>query len=308
MARKRRGQPIDGWLVVDKPSGMTSAHVVARVRRLLDAAKAGHAGSLDPLATGVLPIALGEATKTVSYVMDGAKTYRFTLRWGEARDTDDADGAVTETSDRRPDAAEIRAALPDFTGRISQVPPTYSAIKVDGRRAYEMARADEAPVLEPRDIRIARFELAETPDADHAIFLVECGKGAYMRGLARDLARALGTVGHVTALRRTAVGPFTESQAISLDKLAALGHSAAAAECLQPVETALDDIPALALTESEAGRLRRGQPVPVLRTANRELIRDLADGDVLCALSEGRLVAFARLDGNQVYPVRVLNT
>jgi tRNA pseudouridine55 synthase len=308
VARKRRGRAINGWLIIDKPAGMTSARVVGKVRHLLDAAKAGHAGSLDPLATGVLPIALGEATKTVSYVMDGAKAYRFTVRWGESRDTDDADGAVTGTSDERPDEAEIRAALAAFQGEIIQVPPVYSAIKVDGKRAYALARADEAPELEARTVRIDRFELADLPDPDHASFLVECGKGTYMRGLARDLAASLGTLGHVTQLRRVAVGPFMEKHAISLENLAALGHSAAQSDCLHPVETALDDIPALAMTESEAGRLRRGQPVPVLRTANRERIRDLADGCVLCALTDGRLVAFTRLEGNQVFPVRVLNT
>ena len=308
MARRRRGRAINGWLVLDKPAGMTSAQAVAKVRYLLDAAKAGHAGSLDPLATGVLPIALGEATKTVSYVMDGAKAYRFTVRWGESRDSDDADGALTGTSGKRPDEAEIRAALAAFRGEIMQVPPTYSAIKVDGKRAYALARANAAPELEARGVRIDRYELVDLPDADRASFLVECGKGTYMRSLARDLAASLGTLGHVTRLRRVSVGPFLEKHAISLENLTALGHSAALSDCLQPVETALDDIPALAMTESEAGRLRRGQPVPVLRTANRERIRDLTDGCVLCALTDGRLVAFTRLEGNQVYPVRVLNT
>jgi len=306
MARKR-GRPINGWLVIDKPAGMTSAAVVGRVRRMLDAAKAGHAGSLDPLATGVLPVALGEATKTVSYVMDGAKAYGFTVRWGEERDTDDAEGAVIATSPVRPGEDEIRRALAGFVGEIEQVPPAYSAIKVDGRRAYDLARARQTPALESRRVRIERFDLAGQADADHATFVVECGKGTYMRSLARDLARALGTVGHVVQLRRTRVGPFAEEEAISLDHLTSLGHSAADFGHLLAVETALDDIPALALTESEAVRLRRGQPVPVLRSANRERIRDLADGDVLCALSGGRLVAFTRLDGNQVYPVRVLN-
>ncbi len=303
----RRGRPVNGWLIVDKPAGPTSAAVVARVRWILDAAKAGHAGSLDPLATGVLPVALGEATKTVAYVVDGAKSYRFTVRWGEARSTDDAEGEVTATSDVRPGEADIRAALGRFTGEIEQSPPAYSAIKVGGRRAYALARANQTPELAPRTVKVHRFELADLPDADHAEFLVECGKGTYMRALARDLALALGAVGHVSRLRRTAVGPFAEADAISLDNLAALGHSAAAPEHLLSVEAPLDDIPALAITESEANRLRRGQPVPVLRTANRECIRSLADGDVLCAMSGGKLVAFTRLDGNQVFPVRVLN-
>ena len=306
MAR-RRGRPIHGWLIVDKPAGLSSAAVVARVRYLLDAAKAGHAGSLDPIATGILPVALGEATKTIAYVMDGTKRYRFTVRWGEARSTDDIEGEVVGESSVRPGEAEIKAALARFTGEILQVPPVYSAIKVEGRRSYDLARADMAHELEARTVRVDRFELVAMPDRDHAEFEVECGKGTYMRALARDLAEALGTVGHVAALRRTAVGPYGEGDAISLDKLGTLGHSAADSEYLLAVETALDDIPALVLTESEAGRLRHGQPVAVLRAANRDCIRDLANGDVLCALSGGKLVALTRLEGNQVFPVRVLN-
>ena len=210
MGRRRTGTPIHGWLIIDKPLGRSSAQVVAAVRRITGAAKAGHGGTLDPLATGVLPIALGEATKTVSYVMDGSKAYRFTLRFGEARTTDDREGAVTETSPARPTDAEIRAVLPRFTGLIEQVPPAFSALKVDGVRAYRLARAEEAVALAPRQVRIDRLELIARPDADTAEFLVRSGKGAYMRSLARDIARALGTVGHVAALRRTAVGPFRE--------------------------------------------------------------------------------------------------
>ena len=307
MARRRKGEKIDGWVIIDKPKGGSSAQAVARVRGTLGAMKAGHAGTLDPLATGILPIALGEATKTITYLVDTAKSYRFTLRWGIATTTDDAEGEVCEESARRPDEAAIRAALPDFTGQIEQTPPAFSAIKVAGKRAYAIARADGDPKLDSRIVRIDRFELEEILDDDHAVFLVTCGKGAYMRALARDLARALGTVGHVADLRRTAVGPFHEDMAISLEDFTSLGHSEAALGHLLAVETVLDDIPALAVTESEAGRLRAGQPVPVIRSVNQERIRDLADGAVLCALSNGKLVAYTRLEGRQVHPVRVLN-
>jgi len=308
MGRKRRGEAIDGWIIIDKPVGISAAGAVNTVRRTLNAAKAGHAGTLDPLATGVLPIALGEATKTITYLVDAEKGYRFTARWGRATATDDAEGEIVEESALRPDKAAVEAVLPSFTGTISQVPPVFSAIKVEGRRAYAIARGGgETPVLEARPVRIDAISLIRLIDRDHAEFLVTCGKGTYMRALARDIARALGTVGHVASLRRTRVGPFTEEQAISLEDFAALGHSAAASGHLLEVETVLDDIPALALTTSEADRLRRGQPVPVIRTANRERIRDLADGTILCAVQDGKLIAYTRLDGRMVHPVRVLN-
>ena len=216
--RKRRGRELDGWLIVDKPQGLTSTDVVNRVRRGFDAQKAGHGGTLDPLATGVLPVAFGAATKTVPYVMDGTKLYHFTLKFGEGRDTDDAEGQVISTSDVRPDDAAIAAALPAFRGDIMQVPPIYSAIKVAGERAYDMAREGRAPELAARPARVDRFELIARPDADTAVFEVQSGKGVYMRSLARDLALACGTVGHITVLRRLRVGPFTEEQAIPLDK------------------------------------------------------------------------------------------
>ncbi len=309
--RTRKGRPIHGWLIVDKPAGMTSTRVVGRVRRALGAAKAGHGGTLDPLATGVLPIALGEATKTVAYVMDGAKTYRFTVRWGEARDTDDAEGAVVAVSSLRPDAAAIRAVLPRFVGEIDQVPPAYSALKVGGARAYDLARADRPATLAARRVRIDRLVLLAQPDADHAVFEVDCGKGTYMRALARDLARALGTVGHIAALRRTRVGPFTEAQAISLETLETLGHIPAAPGDLSghllAVETALDDIPALALTDAEANRLRSGQPVGLIRRSDRERIGQLASGSLVCAMSGGKPVALARFEAGTLAPVRILN-
>ena len=307
MGRKRRGTPIHGWLVIDKPKGLTSNAVVGRVKRITNAAKVGHGGTLDPLATGLLPLALGEATKTVSYVMDGAKEYRFTIRLGEARTTDDAEGTVTETSVIRPAEAQILAVLDDFIGDIEQVPPAFSAIKIKGERAYKLARADRPPEMKPRTIRIQALKLRDMPDADHASFHVVSGKGAYMRALARDMALALGTFGHISDLRRVAVGPFKEKDAISLDKLESLGHSAPLSEHLLPVETVLDDIPALALTETEARRLRRGQAVPVLPVANRSPFKNIGQGDVVCAMAEGRLVALAKIKGGEIRPFRVMN-
>ncbi len=307
MARRRKGVPIHGWLVIDKPLGRSSAQVVAKVLRLTGAAKAGHGGTLDPLATGVLPIALGEATKTVSYVMDGAKTYRFTLRFGEARATDDAEGPITETSAARPGDDEIRAVLPRFTGPIEQVPPAFSAIKVDGVRAYALARAEGSVELAPRQVRIDALELIARPDPDTAEFLVRSGKGAYMRSLARDMARALGTVGHVAALRRVAVGPFREEQAISLETLETLGHSLAASGQLLTVATALDDIPALALTDTEARRLRCGQAVPLISRMDLQRVAHLESGAMVCAMADGKPVALARFEAGDLRPVRVLN-
>ncbi|HEX6102759.1 MAG TPA: tRNA pseudouridine(55) synthase TruB [Alphaproteobacteria bacterium] len=307
MARRRGGQPVHGWLLLDKPAGMSSAAAVGKARRALDAEKAGHGGTLDPLATGLLPIAFGEATKTVAYVMDGPKSYRFTVRWGEERSTDDAEGAVVATSPARPSQAQIEAALPDFTGRILQIPPAYSAIKVDGQRAYDLARAEGAPELAARAIEILSFRLADMPDPDHAVFEVTSGKGAYMRSLARDLARRLGTVGHVAALRRTAVGPFREEQAISLERLQALGHSAAAFEALHPIETVLDDIPALALSGEEADRLRQGQPIALIKRSDLARVERLEDGATVLATCAGRPVALTRYEAGSLKPVRVLN-
>src|SRR6266850_929996 len=294
--RKREKRDVNGWLILDKPIGMTSTHAVSVAKRLYSARRAGHGGTLDPLATGLLPIALGEATKTVSYVMDGRKVYRFTACWGEARSTDDAEGPVTARSDRRPSQAEIEAALPRFQGEISQVPPIFSAIKVEGERAYDLARAGETVDLAARLIWIERLTLVGQPDADHAEFEVVSGKGAYMRSLARDLALALGTVGHVSALRRIAVGPFTESQAISLESLKALGHIPPASGHLLPVEAALDDIPALPLTDAEALRLRSGQSVGLLRASDRERLGAIRSGDLVCAMAGGKPVALARLE------------
>jgi tRNA pseudouridine55 synthase len=307
MARKRRGVPLHGWLVLDKPLGMTSSRAVGAVRRALGAEKAGHGGTLDPLATGVLPIALGEATKTVAWAMAGRKVYRFTLRWGEARDTDDTEGKVIATSPVRPDAAGIAAVLPRFTGDVIQRPPAYSALKLDGARAYDLARDGAVVTLAPRPVRIDTLRSLGQPDADHAEFEAVVGKGTYIRALGRDLGEALGTCAHVTALRRLAVGPFTLADAISLDKLAMLGHSAADSGHLLPIETALDDIPALALTEAEAHRLRCGQTVTPLQPSDRARIDQLGNGATLCATTGGKLVALVEVAAGGLRPVRVLN-
>jgi tRNA pseudouridine55 synthase len=307
MGRRRAGAPIHGWIVLDKPQGLCSSRAVGAVRRALGAAKAGHGGTLDPLATGVLPVALGEATKTVAWAMAGRKTYRFALRWGEARSTDDAEGAVTATSPVRPARAAIEAALGDFVGTILQVPPAYSALKVEGQRAYALARSEREVTLAARPVDVASLRLVAVPDADTAEFEAVVGKGTYIRALGRDLAKALGTVAYVAALRRLAVGTFTIERAIALDKLEALGHSAAASEHLLPVETALDDIPAVALTEAEASCLRHGRAVAPLRPGDRARIDQLGDGAIVCAITAGRLVAVAETVGGTLRPVRVMN-
>ena len=309
MGRRKKGQPIHGWLIIDKPAGKTSSQVVSNVKRILDAQKAGHGGTLDPLATGILPIALGEATKTVSYVMDGAKRYRFAIAWGEARDTDDSEGVVTQTSAVRPSEADIRAVLPDFTGVIDQVPPDYSAIKINGNRAYALARAGETVIISSRQVRIDGIELIDLPDEDHAVFEVACGKGTYMRSLARDIALALGAFGHISSLRRLAVGPFDETDAISLESLESLVHSAPPSTYLRAVESALDDIPALLLNASQADHLRHGRSVRVEGPEGRPFLDTscLDEGGVLRAMADGRLVALARLVQGEIRPVRGLN-
>jgi tRNA pseudouridine55 synthase len=305
--RKPRGRPLNGWLIVDKPPGLTSTDIVNRVRRAFDAQKAGHGGTLDPLATGVLPVAFGAATKTVPYVMDGTKLYRFILRFGEARDTDDADGTVTATSPVRPTDEQIRAALEKFRGDIMQTPPTFSAVKVAGERAYDMARDGRPPALEPRPARVDSFELIERPDPDTAIFEVASGKGVYMRSLARDLAVACGTFGHIAALRRLRVGPFTETQAIPLDKLRATDDTAPASpDLLLPIATALADIPALALTEAEAGGLRHGQAISLVTLMGRIPCSADPAGGLVRAMAGGRVIGLARLEDGWMKPERML--
>jgi tRNA pseudouridine55 synthase len=313
MSRKKKGNPVHGWVIVDKPQGMTSTQVVGHVRRIFDAQKAGHAGTLDPMATGVLAIALGEATKTVPYAMDSEKTYRFTACWGEARDSDDAEGAVTATSDIRPTTAQIEAAIGNFVGEITQVPPAYSAIKVQGERAYDLARDGETVCLEPRTVFIHEARLVSQPDSDHAAFEMRCGKGAYVRAWVRDIALALGTVGHVSQLRRTSIGGFHEKDAVPLETLRGFMHSPAAFEHLRPISTALDGIPALAVTGPDAVRLRSGNPI--LMRAN--LFARIADAfpeeddlqglTVYLSTGEGEPVALAELAQGELRPFRVFN-
>jgi tRNA pseudouridine55 synthase len=297
---------IHGWIVLDKPIGMTSTHAVAIVKRLFQAKRAGHAGTLDPLASGGLPIALGEATKTVPYVMDGRKRYRFMVCWGEERDTDDTEGRVTHTSGVRPTSEAIRELLPRFTGMIEQIPPKYSAIKIQGERAYDLARDGARVELAPRPVEIHYLSLVNQPDRDLALFEAECGKGTYVRALARDIGRILNCYGHICGLRRTLVGPFGESDMIPLEQLQALCDRAASgegslADALLPVETALDDIPALAVTRADAARLHRGQAV-LLRG------RDAPNcsGTVYVTVA-GRLLALAEIGNGELIPKRVFN-
>lgn len=297
MGRKHVGRRLDGWLVLDKPAGMTSATALGKALKMTGAAKAGHAGTLDPLATGVLPLAFGQATRTVAFVMGGAKRYRVTIRWGESRTTDDADGDVIDRNPVRPGAAAILAALPVFHGTISQTPPRYAAVKRDGERAYAIARRGEDPELEPREVRVDGIVLAAGDDPDLATLEIDCGKGFYVRALARDLAQHLGTLGHVVALRRLRVGPFHEAAAISLDRLDLLVHSPAFVEHLLPIETALADIPALPISEEAALRLSRGASVKM--PGNGE-------GPVRVTAA-GKLLALGKLVGGEIRPVRVFN-
>ncbi|MCC8982901.1 tRNA pseudouridine(55) synthase TruB [Bradyrhizobium acaciae] len=303
---RRDKRDVHGWVVLDKPIGMTSTQAVAVLKRLFQAKRAGHAGTLDPLASGGLPIALGEATKTVPFVMDGRKRYRFTVAWGEERDTDDTEGRPVRTSDERPTADSIRQLLPRFTGVIEQIPPQYSAIKVQGERAYDLARDGETVELKPRPVEIHELTLVEHGDNGQSVFEAECGKGTYVRALARDMGRILGCFGHICALRRTLVGPFTERDMIPLEQLEALCNRAASgegslADALLPVETALDDIPALAVTRADAARLHRGQAV-LLRG------RDAPNtsGTVYVTVA-GRLLALAEIGNGELIPKRVFN-
>jgi len=311
MARRKKGLDTSGWLILDKPLEMTSTQAVGKIKWLFNASKAGHAGTLDPLATGLLPVALGEATKTVPFVMDGEKVYRFTVKFGEETNTDDTEGEVIERSAHRPNNDEIEAILPEFTGETMQVPPAFSAIKVNGERAYDLARSGEEVALEARMITVHSLELIERLDADSAVFEVECGKGTYVRALARDMARGLGTYGHVTALRRIAVGPFGEEDMISLAFLEELRHKTPEFtemamnghfdDVLLPVQTALDDIPALAVSSKDAVRLKRGQPV-LLRRRDAPLICD-----TVSVSSDGCLVALGEVDKGMLKPKRIFN-
>lgn len=307
MSRRKKGNAIHGWLVFDKPLNMTSTQAVGLVRRAFNAQKAGHAGTLDPLATGILPIALGEATKTMPYAVDGEKAYRFVVRWGEETATDDAEGAMTKTSEARPSRQEIENLLPRFIGEIMQVPPQFSAIKVEGNRAYDLARDGEEVPLEARPVFVERLEHVEQPDEQTSAFEAECGKGTYVRAIARDMGRLLGCYGHVVALRRTRVGPFSEARAVTIEEInsaaaeAANDGGAALARLLAPVESALADIPELMVSASDAASLARGQAI---------LIRG-RDAPVLAgpafATSKGRLIALGELDKGALHPTRVFN-
>ncbi len=315
MGRRSKGLDIDGWIILDKPEDVTSTDAVARVRRIFNANKAGHAGTLDPLASGVLPIALGEATKTVPYLVEAEKSYVFTVRWGVSTATQDREGAIIAQSDVRPTPDAIRAALTAFEGKIEQVPPAYSAIKVEGARAYDLARAGETVELKPRTVVLHAIELLETPSPDESVFSMRCGKGFYVRALVRDLAAALGAEGHVAALRRTCVGPFHADRAVPLDDLVELGHKGAASERLEPVETALADIPALAISGEDASKLRQGRPIVLLPHVVETLkskfqTRTVSGQDAsraALALCEGKAVALGDVRAGQFKPIRVFH-
>jgi tRNA pseudouridine55 synthase len=306
VGRRRKGDAVSGWICLDKPYDLTSTHAVSRVRRIFNAQKAGHAGTLDPLATGILPIALGEATKTVPYLVEADKAYRFTIEWGRSTSTCDAEGEVTATSDVRPTLEQVDAALGQFVGEIIQVPPNYSAIKVDGERAYDLAREGVAFELEGRPITIHALSVIGASGPDHVELSMECGKGAYVRAVVRDLAAALGACGHVSQLRRTRVGPFDESRAITLEKLEDLGHKARALEALLPVETALDDIPVLAVTAEDAASLAQGRSLVLVPRQVEALKARLREGSRTVSAMEGdRLAALCEMRAGRLNPVRV---
>lgn len=308
MGRRKKGGIVNGWVCLDKPFGMGSTEAVSRVRRLFDAQKAGHAGTLDPLASGILPIALGEATKTVPFMMEAQKVYRFTLNWGISTDSLDREGEITGRSDVRPDVEAVRAALPSFTGEIDQVPPQFSAIKVDGQRAYDLAREGTDFELASRRVMIHEATVSDAPDADHVELTIRTGKGVYVRSLARDLAAVLGAEGHVSALRRERVGPFSTENAVSLDFLTDLVHRDAASEGLLPVATALDDIPELAVTDQDAFSLRQGRPIVLLPRQVETLKGRLRDGSRTVSAFQGQtLVALGQLRAGRLEPDRVFN-
>jgi len=319
MSRKKKGEPVTGWLVLDKPEGVTSTQAVGICRRVFNAQKAGHGGTLDPLASGILPIAFGEATKTVGYVMEADKDYVFTIVWGSSTTTQDREGAVTATSDVRPARNDIIEKLAAFVGEIDQVPPQYSAIKVNGERAYDLAREGETVELAARKVIVHEARLEDCPSPDEAIFFVRCGKGFYIRALVRDLAAALGAEGHVGALRRTRVGQFSADAAIQLSILEQMSDKAALDESLVPLETALDDIPALAITGEEASRLRQGREIVLLPhqvEAFREMRRPRTvsgeDASRICLALEKKgqeefAVALGEVRAGRFLPVRVFN-
>ncbi|WP_019172606.1 tRNA pseudouridine(55) synthase TruB [Pseudaminobacter salicylatoxidans] len=310
---KKKGRPISGWVILDKPVGMGSTEAVSKIKWLFQAEKAGHAGTLDPLASGMLPIALGEATKTVPYVMDGAKIYRFTVAWGEERSTDDLEGPVTETSDKRPTEAEIRALLPKYTGVIMQTPPQFSAIKIAGERAYDLAREGEKVEIPAREIEIGRLDIVETTPEGHTVFEIECGKGTYVRSLARDMGRDLGCYGHIAALRRVEVDPFTEEDFVTLPDMEAAAPSAedrnagvaldfhALDDFLIDTGAALDCLPQVALSDDAATKVRLGNPV-IIRGRDAPV-----EAEEACVTARGKLVAIGAIEAGMFKPRRVFS-
>ncbi len=300
MARKRKGRDISGWLVIDKPAGMTSTAVVNKVRWAFDAKKAGHAGTLDPEATGVLAVALGEATKTVPYITDALKAYKFAVRFGAATNTDDAEGEVIATSDKRPSDEEIKAALGAFLGDIMQVPPKFSAVKIDGQRAYALARAGEDVELAARPLWVEEILLNDRPDADTAVLEMTCGKGGYVRSIARDLGEALGCYGHVTWLRRVWSGPFDAEDGLTLDEVEAKAKTTELDEWLRPLEEGLGELPEVKATEAGAARLRNGNPGMVIA-------HDIEYGDECWASYQGQAVAVGIYKAGELHPSRVFN-
>lgn len=305
--RKPKGRPVSGWLILDKPLDFGSTEAVSKIKWLFKAQKAGHAGTLDPLASGMLPIALGDATKTVPYVMDGRKIYEFTVAWGEERTTDDLEGEAVKTSDRRPGEEEIRALLPRYTGVISQIPPQFSAIKIDGERAYDLAREGETLDIPAREVEVFRLTLLGcTPNLAH--FEIECGKGTYVRSMARDLGRDLGCYGHIASLRRSFVAPFAEERMVPLSALTALEKIEDEAERLAALdahlidtEEALSSLPHIAVSEDQAHRLRMGNPI-ILRGRDAPLAEPEA-----YATARGKLVAIGEIGEGEFRPKRVFN-
>jgi tRNA pseudouridine55 synthase len=312
MARKKKGDKIDGWINLNKPVGITSTQALGIVKRALGPQKAGHAGTLDPLASGILPIALGEATKTVPYVQDGIKTYNFEVTWGEQRTTDDAEGSALKTSDKRPARAEIEALLPAFHGEINQVPPQFSAIKVDGNRAYDLARDGEEFELKTRTVYIQRLEITDH-SGDKTSFRCVCGKGTYVRSLARDMGETLGCFGYISRLERTAVGPFTLDNAISLDIFRQNGDKPTPEQVLLPLQTALDDIPVLALREQEAARLKNGNVLTFLSKPDLDRMSDAGiewgNTNIVTALTtyDKKAIAIVEIEGPELHPIRIFN-
>lgn len=300
MSRRKKGRDVSGWLVVDKPASLTSAAVVNKVRWAFDAKKAGHSGTLDPDATGVLAVAFGEATKTVPYVTDAMKCYEFTVRLGQATNTDDADGEVIAQSNTRPSDAEIEAALPAFVGDITQIPPKYSAVKIDGARAYKLAREGEDFEIEGRPLYVDALTLIDRPDEDHVTLEMVCGKGGYVRSIARDLGEALGCHGHVSTLRRLWSGPFDVDEAVTLDQIEALAKSSDLDQFLHPLEIALEELPELRCTAEAAARLRHGNPAMVVTS-------DAEYGQDAWASLDGKAVAVGIYRSGELHPSRVFN-